>query len=179
MRVRPALCSDSFLLVFLLTGGILCPSGLHAQAMAAGTTSHSTIPSSSERSIERKHSKTSPARQTPSKAIKGRATAAPSAKLPPIIVVLTPTGMAEPLGEARSALRHQWSAKHRPNCSKRTSYPICCGRCPVYRSGKSALPARSPMSQSAVRPGPDAHHARRYSGQRFSDRRVRHQPNPD
>jgi len=98
MRVRRALSTDSFLFVFLLTGGILCLSGLHAQAMAAGTTSHSTTPSSSARSIAGKHSKTSAVQQTPSKAIKGHAAAA-SAKLPPIIVVLTPTGMAEPLGE--------------------------------------------------------------------------------
>ena len=98
MRVRPALSSDSFLLLFLLTGGILCLSGLHAQAMAAGTTSHSTTPSYSGRSIAGKHSKTSAAQQARSKAIKRHAAAA-SAKLPPIIVVLTPTGMAEPLGE--------------------------------------------------------------------------------
>ncbi len=114
MRIGPAsrVCSFLFFLfVFRLTSGIFYPSG--AQALAAGPTSNKLTPSTN--SGAEKHSIRSAANQAPSQGTltsplpqrSGRGTAKPgkrpaaaaSLKLPPIIVVLTPTGIPEPLGE--------------------------------------------------------------------------------
>jgi vitamin B12 transporter len=97
MRIGRSLPIRSFLLVLLLTAGIFYPSGLHAQALTAGTIQTATRSSRGPR-IAAKLAKTSTAQQASSQPRK-RHTPAASAKLPPIIVVLTPTGMPEPLGE--------------------------------------------------------------------------------
>jgi len=97
MQIGRSFAACSFLLVLLLITWIFCPPGLHAVALAA-TASQTIAPSSSATPIAGRHSRNSAAQPVPSKPRQGRAPAA-SSKLPPIIVVLTPTGMPEPLGE--------------------------------------------------------------------------------
>jgi vitamin B12 transporter len=97
MRIGRLLSANSILLVFL-TAGIFYPFGLQAQTPPSGRTSHTAVPGSSRPNNGKKHSKTSLAQQAAPKPGKRQASAAAS-KLPPIIVVLTPTGIPEPLGE--------------------------------------------------------------------------------
>ena len=105
----------SFLLVLPLSFVIFHPSGLRAQTPTAAASSNTTTGSSNGPHIPEERSKPSVEQQAPPKANsasspprtsgirtaktrKGPAAVAPS-KLPPIIVVLTPTGMPEPLGQ--------------------------------------------------------------------------------
>jgi vitamin B12 transporter len=98
MRIGRSLPASSLWLVFPLAAGIFWPSRLHAQAPAPATTSK-TPAGDSSRSRLRQHSKPSPAQPAPpAKAGKPQAATA-SPKLPPIIIVLTPTGIPEPLGQ--------------------------------------------------------------------------------
>ncbi|MBV8774872.1 MAG: TonB-dependent receptor, partial [Deltaproteobacteria bacterium] len=93
MRIGPAFSSRSFLLLLLFNSGIFIPAYVRAEQFT-GAISQRPGSRSSSRSVADNHSRG--AAPTTRKASKHGALAA---KLPPIVVVLTPTGMPVPLGQ--------------------------------------------------------------------------------
>lgn len=94
MQIGRAFSSRSFLLFLLFNSGIFLPAHVRAEQFTSAISQPRSSKSSS-RSLADNHSKGAP-KITPKPSRHG-SVAAP--KLPPIIVVLTPTGMPDPLGQ--------------------------------------------------------------------------------
>ena len=94
MQIGRAFRSRSILLLVLFTSRLFGPAYAGTKQSTARSP-HRHAPSSSFRSVADNHSKTGSS-VAPNA---GKQGAIPASKLPPIIVVLTPTGMPDPLGE--------------------------------------------------------------------------------
>jgi vitamin B12 transporter len=98
MRTEPVLQGRLSLLAFLVSAGILYAPASTAQAPSVRTDSTARTNSGRSRAAARQY-KNLPPKPGSAKAKKTSRGTARSSKLPPIIVVLTPTGMPQPLGE--------------------------------------------------------------------------------
>jgi len=96
MQIGRLFATRSFLLVFLLNGGVFWPAGVLAEPLTPAASPHNVRNSKSSR-IAVKPPASGATKTAPVEPRKGGT--ATRAKLPPIVVVLTPTGMPEPLGE--------------------------------------------------------------------------------